>query len=84
MERTKAFVKLMRPRYSAQIVGIVAVFSVASHGVSIQSLQAVIAALFLSISIFFLDDARDRESDRIVHPQRPIPKRLITSRQAYA
>ncbi|UCH69859.1 MAG: UbiA family prenyltransferase, partial [Candidatus Bathyarchaeota archaeon] len=68
----------------AQIVGIVAVFSVASHGVSIQTLQAVIAALFLSISIFFLDDAHDRESDRIVHPQRPIPKRLITSRQAYA
>lgn len=80
----KALVKLMRPRHSAQIVGIVAVFSVASHGVSIQSLNAIIASLFLSISIFFLDDAHDYESDQIVHPQRPIPKRLVTIRQAYA
>lgn len=73
----------MRPRYTAQIVGIVAILSIASHGVSIQSLCAIISCLFLSISIFFLDDAHDYESDQIVHPQRPIPKGLITVRQAY-
>lgn len=84
MKRLKAFVKLMRPRHTAQIVGIVAIFSIASHGVSIQSLYAIISSLFLSISIFFLDGAHDYKSDQIVHPQRPIPKGLITIRQAYA
>lgn len=74
----------MRPRHTAQIVGIVAIFSIASHGVSIQSLYAIISSLFLSISIFFLDGAHDYKSDQIVHPQRPIPKGLITIRQAYA
>jgi len=83
LERSKAFIKLMRPRYTTQIVGIVAIFSIASHGVSIQSLFAIISSLFLSISIFFLDGAHDYRSDQIVHPQRPIPKGLITIRQAY-
>jgi len=83
LERLKAFVKSARPRYTAQIVGIVAIFSIASHGVSIQSLFAIISSLFLSISIFFLDSAHDYKSDKIVHSQRPIPKGLITIRQAY-
>lgn len=83
MEGLKAFVKLLRPRYTAQVVGIVAFFSIASHGVSIQSLYAIISYLFLSISIFLLDDAHDNEGDKIIHPQRSIPKGLITTRQAY-
>lgn len=84
LERLKAFVKLMRPRYTAQIVGIVAVFSIASHGVSVQSLYAILSALFLSIAIFLFDDAHDFESDRIVHRKRPIPKGYVTVRQAYS
>ena len=84
MGRAKAFVRLMRPRYTAQIVGIVAIVSIASHGFSIASLNAIISFLFLSTSIFFLDDAHDQKSDQIVHPQRPIPRGLVTVRQAYA
>lgn len=48
-----------------------------------RSLLAIISSLFISIAIFFIDDAHDYESDRIVHPQRPIPKGLITVNQAY-
>ena len=73
----------MRPRHTVQIVGIVTIVSIASHGVSTQSLYAVISSLFLSISIFLLDDAHDYGGDRIVHPQRPIPQGLITTRQVY-
>ena len=83
MQRLKAFAKLMRPRHTAQIVGIVAFLSIVSHGFSTQSLFAVISSLFLSISIFFLDDAHDFESDKLAHPQRPIPKSVVTARQAY-
>lgn len=83
MEELKAFAKLMRPRHTAQIVGIVIIVSIASHGVSKQSLCAIISALFLSISIYFMDDAYDYKSDQIVHSQRPIPQGLITIRQAY-
>lgn len=73
----------MRPRHTAQMVGIVAIFSLTSHGVSVQSLYAISSILLLSIATFFFDDAHDYESDRIVHPQRPIPKGYITVRQAY-
>ncbi|UCE15907.1 MAG: UbiA family prenyltransferase [Candidatus Bathyarchaeota archaeon] len=84
MERFKAFVKLMRFRHTAQIVGIVAIISIASHGATRQTLYAIISSLLLSISVFLLDDAHDWESDKIAHPQRPIPKGLITIHQAYA
>lgn len=83
MERLKALVKLMRLRHTGQIVGIVAVLGIASHGFSVRSLFTIISSFFLSIAIFFLDDARDHKADRIVHPQRPIPKGLFTVRQAY-
>lgn len=79
----EAFVKLLRLRHTAQVVGIVTILSIASHGFSTHSLYAIISSLFLCIAIFFLDDAHDYKSDQIVHPQRPIPKGLITSRQAY-
>ncbi|UCE28510.1 MAG: UbiA family prenyltransferase [Candidatus Bathyarchaeota archaeon] len=83
MERAEAFVSLVRPRHTAQIVGIVAIVSIASHGLTTTSLYAIISSLFLSISIFFLDDAHDYESDRVAHPRRPVPRGLITTRQAY-
>jgi len=57
--------------------------SVASHGFSWTSLYAILASLFLSIALFFLDDAHDLKSDQIVHPQRPIPTGRVTIRQAY-
>jgi len=79
----KAFVKLVRPRYTAQVTGIVAVLSVANHGFCAQSALAVIATLLVSIGVFFLDDAHDVESDKIVHPHRPIPKGLIGIWQAH-
>jgi 4-hydroxybenzoate polyprenyltransferase len=83
LKRLKTFAKLMRLRYVAQIVGIITIFSIASHGFSFQSLWAVISSLFLSIAIFFFDDAFDYESDQIVHKQRPIPKGYITVLQTY-
>ncbi len=79
----KASFRLVRLRHTAQVVGIVAVMSGSSHGLSSQTIIAIISAFLASIAIFFLDDARDFESDRIVHLDRPIPKGLITARQAY-
>ena len=73
----------MRPRHTAQIVGIVAILSITSHGVSSRSLYAVVSSFLLSISIFLLDDAHDWTSDKIVHPHRSIPEGVITTRQAY-
>lgn len=84
LERFKAFVRLMRPRHTGQIVGIVTLFTIASHGASAQSLWAIISSLFLSVGIYLLDDAHDCESDRIIHPQRPLPEGYITVHQAYA
>jgi len=83
VEGFKALVRLIRPRHTGHVVGIVAVLSIVSHGFSTQSLFAIVSALFLSIAIFFLDDAYDCRSDRIVHPGRPVPKGLISVRTAY-
>ena len=79
----KAFLSLARTRHTFQIVGIASVFTISSHGLSAQSLYAIISALCLSIAIFFLDDAKDHESDRLVHPHRPIPKGKLKIRQVY-
>lgn len=75
--------RLVRPRHTAQVVGIVAVLSGASHGISSHTVVSAVSVLLASIAIFFLDDARDFESDLIIHPHRPIPEGLITVRQAY-
>lgn len=79
----KASLRLARLRHTAQVVGIVAVMSGSSHGFSSQTVIAISSAFLASIAIFFLDDARDFESDRIIHLDRPIPEGLITARQAY-
>ncbi|NWG10995.1 UbiA family prenyltransferase [Candidatus Bathyarchaeota archaeon] len=83
VRKLKAIIELMRPRHTAQIVGIVATFSILSYGFSTQALFAIVASLFASIAVFLLDDAHDYKSDKIAHPQRPIPMGLITVRQAY-
>lgn len=83
LKRLTALAKLIRLRYTAQIVAIVAIFSITNHGVTIPSLSAIISSLLLSISIFCFDEAHDLKTDQIVHPNRPIPKGLITVRQAY-
>ena len=83
LKRLTAFAKLIRLRYTAQIVAIVAIFSITNHGVTIQSLSTIISSLLLSISIFCFDEAHDLKTDQIVHPERPIPRGLITVRQAY-
>jgi 4-hydroxybenzoate polyprenyltransferase len=83
LKEAKAFVELMRPRHIGQIVGIVAIFTIMSHGFSVQSLYAIVSSFFLCIAIFLIDDAHDYESDQIVHPKRPIPRGLVTVRRAY-
>ena len=83
MGRAKAIIQLARPRYTAQIVGIVAIASITTHGLSTTTAKAILSYLFLSISTFFLDDAHDLQGDRLVYPHRPIPQGLVTSRQAY-
>ncbi len=83
LKRLTAFATLIRLRYTAQVVAIVAIFSITTHGVTASSLFAIISSLFLSISIFCFDEAHDLKTDQIVHPNRPIPKGLITVRQAY-
>ena len=83
LNQLKALARLIRLRYTGQIVAIVAIFSITNHGVSIQSLSAIISSLLLSISIYCFDQAHDLKTDQIVHANRPIPKGLITVRQAY-
>ena len=83
LKRLSALATLIRLRYTAQIVAIVAIFSITNHGVTIPSLSAIISSLLLSISIFCFDEAHDLKTDQVVHPNRPIPKGLITVRQAY-
>jgi 4-hydroxybenzoate polyprenyltransferase len=83
LQKVNALARLVRPRHTAQVVGIVAILSISSHGFSTLSLYTVLSSFFLSIAIFFLDDAHDYESDIVIHAQRPIPERLITVRQAY-
>lgn len=83
LKRLTTFAKLIRLRYTAQIVAIVAIFSITNHGVTIHSLSTIISSLLLSISIFCFDEAHDLKTDQIVHPERPIPRGLITVRQAY-
>ena len=83
MRRYRAFVSLVRLRHTSQVVGIVTALSVASHGFSVQSLYAVVSSFFLCIAVFLFDDANDHESDKIAHPQRVIPRMLVTVRQAY-
>jgi 4-hydroxybenzoate polyprenyltransferase len=73
----------VRARHTFQVVGIVAVFSLTTHGFSSQSLYAVVAAFFLSVATFFFDDAHDVESDRVVHPERSISKGEVSARTAY-
>lgn len=82
-ERLKAFIKLARVRHTAQVVGIVTIFSIRSHGFSTLSTLVILSYLFLFLSFFLLDDAYDYKSDQIVHPERAIPKGLFTSRQVY-
>lgn len=83
MNKLKASLSLLRTRHTFQIVGIVTVFSFVSHGLSALSFYAVVSALCLGTALFFFDDAKDYESDRIVHPQRPIPQGVLTVRQVY-
>ena len=83
MRDLKVFAKLVRPRHTAQITGIVIVISVMNHGLSPPTLFAVISSLLLSVAIFIFDDAHDVEADRIVHPERPIPGGSFTVHQGY-
>lgn len=83
LQKTNAFARLVRPRHTAQVVGIVAILSIASYGFSTHSLYTILSSFFLSIALFFLDDAHDYKSDIIAHSMRPLPKGLITVRQAY-
>ena len=83
LKQLTTLAKLIRLRYTGQIVAIVAIFSITNHGVSIQSLSAIISSLLLSISIYCFDEAHDLKTDQIVHTNRPIPTGLITVRQAY-
>ena len=82
-EKLKGFIKLARVRHTAQVVGIVTIFSIRSHGFSAISTLVILSYLFLFLSFFLLDDAYDYKSDQIVHPERAIPKGLFTSRQVY-
>lgn len=82
-ERVKGFIRLARVRHTAQVVGIVTIFSIRSHGFSSLSILVILSYLFLFLSFFLLDDAYDYKSDQVVHPQRAIPKGLFTSRQIY-
>lgn len=79
----KGFSSLLRLRYTGQVVGIVVILSLKSIGFTLQTLFAVIAALFLCAAIFFFDDAHDEASDRLVHKLRPIPQGMFTTRQVY-
>lgn len=83
MERLRAFSALMRFRHTGQIIGIVSILSIKSHGVSAQSIFAITASLFLSIALFYFDDAHDHKSDLKAHPERPIPLGILTSNQVY-
>ena len=83
LKQLTALARLIRLRYTAQIVAIVAIFSITNHGFTTPSLSAIISSLLLSISIFCFDEAHDLRTDKIVHPNRPIPTGLITVRQAY-
>jgi len=83
LKRYRAFVGLIRLRHTSQVVGIVTAVSVASHGFSVQSLYAIVSSFFLCIAVFLFDDAHDYKSDQIAHPQRVIPRMLVTVRQAY-
>ncbi|OGD44878.1 hypothetical protein A3K79_05295 [Candidatus Bathyarchaeota archaeon RBG_13_46_16b] len=83
MESLRAFARLVRPRHTGQIVGIVGILSIVERGFSIHSAFAVISSLFASFAIFVLDDAHDYQGDLTAHPERPIPKGVITVRQAY-
>ena len=83
LKRLTALGNLIRLRYTAQIVAIVSIFSITNHGISIISLSTIVSSLLLSISIFCFDEAHDLKTDQIVHPNRSIPKGLISVRQAY-
>ncbi|UCD96766.1 MAG: hypothetical protein JSV35_01540 [Candidatus Bathyarchaeota archaeon] len=83
MQSLKAFTTLVRPRYTAQITGIVVIISLMDYGASLPTLFAVSSSFLLSIAVFVFDDARDVKADRIVHPERPIPAGSLTTRQGY-
>ncbi|MFX0095105.1 MAG: hypothetical protein ACFFBD_25445 [Candidatus Hodarchaeota archaeon] len=83
LELLKAFLSIIRMRHTGQVVGIVTILSIKSHGFSIPSLLAILSFLFLSIALFSFDDAHDSASDRIVHPKRPIPRGTFTVTQVY-
>ncbi len=83
MERMKGFITLMRVRYTAQVVCIVVLLSLKSGGVSSQSMFAIASFLFLSIALFCVDDAYDNIGDLIIHPKRPIPRKIFTVNQVY-
>lgn len=75
--------KLLRLRYTGQVVGIVTVLSLKSVGFTLQAVLVITATLLLSIATFMFDDAHDESSDRIVHIQRPIPQGVFRVRQVY-
>jgi 4-hydroxybenzoate polyprenyltransferase len=54
-----------------------------NYGASLPALFAVFSSFLLSIAVFIFDDARDVKADRVVHPERPIPAGLLTTRQGY-
>lgn len=84
MEYLKALLALVRLRHTGQVVAIVSILSIKSHGISVQSVFAIISSLFLCISLFSFDDAHDYISDLIVHPERPIPRGLLTINRIYS
>ena len=83
MDRLKALTSLIRIRHTGQVVGIVTVLSIKRHGFSVQSILAIASFLFLSIALFSFDDAHDSVGDRLIHPNRLIPKGVFTVNQVY-
>ena len=66
------------------IGGVTAIASFASHGFTIESIFTIIAIFFLAAGLYAIDDSTDLEADRIIHPQRPLPKGLINQRSTFA
>ena len=81
MKHLKAFLGLLRVRYTGQVLGIVSLLSIKSSGFSVQSVLAIASLLFLCISLFSFDDAHDYSSDLLIHSKRPIPRGVFTVNQ---
>ncbi|UCH37883.1 MAG: UbiA family prenyltransferase [Candidatus Bathyarchaeota archaeon] len=83
LNRLKGLIALVRVRHTGQVIGIVSILSLKRTGFSFQSLVPIASFLFLSIALFAFDDAHDYKSDVQNHPNRPIPKGVLTSNQVY-